>query len=88
VAMGSPVQEEWLKKHAPQLQCNTALAVGGLFDFYSGNIPRAPLWMRELGMEWVWRLLQEPKTKFKRYIIGNPRFLIQTFILNHTKRGF
>jgi exopolysaccharide biosynthesis WecB/TagA/CpsF family protein len=88
VAMGSPVQEEWLEKHAPQLQCNTALAVGGLFDFYSGNIARAPLWMRELGMEWVWRLLQEPKTKFNRYVIGNPYFLIQTFIFNRAKRGF
>ena len=88
VAMGSPIQEEWLEKHAPQLQCNTALAVGGLFDFYSGNIARAPLWMRELGMEWVWRLLQEPKTKFNRYVIGNPYFLIHTFILNHAKRGF
>ncbi|WP_148277326.1 WecB/TagA/CpsF family glycosyltransferase [Brumicola pallidula] len=88
VAMGSPIQEEWLEKNAAQLQCNTALAVGGLFDFYSGNITRAPLWMRELGMEWVWRLLQEPKTKFNRYVIGNPLFLIHTFIFNRAKRGF
>ncbi|MFQ3207140.1 MAG: exopolysaccharide biosynthesis WecB/TagA/CpsF family protein [Glaciecola sp.] len=88
VAMGSPIQEEWLEKNAPQLQCNTALAVGGLFDFYSGNIARAPIWMRELGMEWAWRLLQEPKAKFNRYIIGNPRFLIQTFIFNRAQRGF
>lgn len=88
VAMGSPIQEEWLEKHAAQLKCNTALAVGGLFDFYSGNITRAPLWMRELGMEWIWRLVQEPKTKFNRYVIGNPLFLIHTFIFNRAKRGF
>jgi exopolysaccharide biosynthesis WecB/TagA/CpsF family protein len=88
VAMGSPVQEAWLEKHASHLQCNTALAVGGLFDFYSGNIVRAPLWMRELGMEWVWRLLREPKAKFNRYVIGNPYFLIHTFIFNRAKRGF
>ncbi|WP_232771785.1 WecB/TagA/CpsF family glycosyltransferase [Glaciecola sp. 33A] len=88
VAMGSPIQEEWLEKHAAQLTCKTALAVGGLFDFYSGNITRAPLWMRELGMEWIWRLLQEPKTKFNRYVIGNPLFLIHTFIFNRAKRGF
>lgn len=88
VAMGSPVQEDWLEKHAPKLKCTTALAVGGLFDFYSGNIPRAPIWMRELSMEWVWRLLQEPKTKFNRYVIGSPLFLIQTFIFNRAKRGF
>ena len=77
VGMGSPVQEQWLCEHAHQLRCRSALAVGGLFDFFSGRIPRAPLWMRELGMEWVWRLLQEPKAKFHRYVIGNPQFLIR-----------
>ncbi|MFQ3234647.1 MAG: exopolysaccharide biosynthesis WecB/TagA/CpsF family protein [Paraglaciecola sp.] len=88
VAMGSPAQEEWIEKNAAQLQCTTALGVGGLFDFYSGNIARAPMCMRELGMEWVWRLLQEPKAKFHRYVIGNPLFLIHTFIFNRAKRGF
>ena len=87
LAMGSPTQEKWLIKHAHLLHCRTALAVGGLFDFYSGRISRAPLWMRELGMEWIWRLLQEPKTKFKRYVIGNPLFLFRTFILNHARKG-
>jgi exopolysaccharide biosynthesis WecB/TagA/CpsF family protein len=82
VAMGSPAQEKWLIQHANLINCRTALAVGGLFDFYSGKISRAPLWMRELGMEWIWRLIQEPKVKFNRYIIGNPLFLIRTFILN------
>ncbi|MFT5813516.1 MAG: exopolysaccharide biosynthesis WecB/TagA/CpsF family protein [Psychroserpens sp.] len=82
VAMGSPDQEKWLIQHSHLINCRTALAVGGLFDFYSGKISRAPLWMRELGMEWVWRLIQEPKAKFNRYIIGNPLFLIRTFILN------
>jgi N-acetylglucosaminyldiphosphoundecaprenol N-acetyl-beta-D-mannosaminyltransferase len=87
LAMGSPVQEKWLIEHAHLLNCRTALAVGGLFDFYSGSISRAPLWMRELGMEWIWRLIQEPKAKFSRYIIGNPLFLIRTFILNHASKG-
>lgn len=85
VAMGSPLQENWLTQHAHQLCCSTALAVGGLLDFYSGRIPRAPLWLRELGMEWVWRLLQEPKSKFNRYIIGNPLFLFRTFVLNQAR---
>lgn len=88
VAMGSPMQEAWIDAHAKRLKCSTALAVGGLFDFYSGNIPRAPMWMRKLGMEWVWRLMQEPKTKFNRYVIGNPHFLVQTFIFNRAKRGY
>lgn len=87
LAMGSPNQEAWLNQYAPYLQCRTALAVGGLFDFYSGKIPRAPMWMRELGLEWVWRLIQEPKGKFNRYVIGNPLFLFRTFVLNQAKRG-
>jgi N-acetylglucosaminyldiphosphoundecaprenol N-acetyl-beta-D-mannosaminyltransferase len=52
-----------------------AMGVGGLFDFYSGRIPRAPVWLRELGFEWVWRLLQEPGRMWRRYVIGNPLFL-------------
>lgn len=88
LAMGSPIQEKWLEDNAPHLTCRTALAVGGLFDFYSGQISRAPIWMRELGLEWVWRLMQEPKSKFKRYVIGNPLFLIRTFVFDRASRGF
>jgi N-acetylglucosaminyldiphosphoundecaprenol N-acetyl-beta-D-mannosaminyltransferase len=51
------------------------MGVGGLFDYYSGTIPRSPLWMRKLGVEWVWRLMMEPKRMWKRYIIGNITFL-------------
>mgnify|MGYP003624544669 CR=1 FL=1 len=87
VAMGSPMQEKWLLEHRDQLQCKTALAVGGLFDFYSGNISRSPMWLREVGMEWVWRLMQEPKTKFNRYVIGNPLFLYRTYFLGLANRG-
>jgi beta-1,4-glucosyltransferase len=81
VAMGSPVQEKWLLEHKGKLHCKTALAVGGLFDFYSGNIPRSPMWLREIGMEWVWRLMQEPRNKFNRYVIGNPLFYIELSFL-------
>ena len=88
LAMGSPMQEKWLQDNASKLNCRTALAVGGLFDFYSGQISRAPMCMRELGLEWVWRLIQEPKSKFNRYVIGNPLFLIRTFVFNRASRGF
>ena len=87
VAMGSPIQEKWLLEHKDQLQCKTALAVGGLFDFYSGNISRSPLWLREVGMEWVWRLMQEPRNKFNRYVIGTPLFLYRTFFLGLANTG-
>jgi N-acetylglucosaminyldiphosphoundecaprenol N-acetyl-beta-D-mannosaminyltransferase len=87
VAMGSPLQEKWLLEHRDQLQCKTALAVGGLFDFYSGHISRSPVWLREIGMEWVWRLIQEPKIKFNRYVIGNFLFLYRTFFVGLVKSG-
>jgi N-acetylglucosaminyldiphosphoundecaprenol N-acetyl-beta-D-mannosaminyltransferase len=88
LAMGSPVQEKWLQENAPKLNCRTALAVGGLFDFYSGQISIAPMWIRELGLEWIWRLMQDPKSKFNRYVIGTPLFLIRTFVFNRASRGF
>jgi N-acetylglucosaminyldiphosphoundecaprenol N-acetyl-beta-D-mannosaminyltransferase len=85
VALGSPVQEHWIMANRPRLKVGTAIAVGGLFDFLSGNIPRAPLWMRELGLEWVFRLIQEPKVKFTRYVIGNPLFLWRAFVLKKSQ---
>lgn len=71
VAMGVPRQEEWLHNNIADCGNPVGLAVGGLFDFYSGRIPRAPLWLRRLGMEWIWRLLQEPRRMWRRYLLGN-----------------
>ncbi len=71
VAMGVPLQEIWIDQHAHSLPGIACMGVGGLFDFMSGQVPRAPLWMRKTGVEWVWRLLVEPKRLWKRYIIGN-----------------
>ena len=53
------------------------IGVGGLFDYFSGNIPRAPLWMRKTGLEWVWRLSMEPKRLARRYLLGNAEFLLR-----------
>jgi N-acetylglucosaminyldiphosphoundecaprenol N-acetyl-beta-D-mannosaminyltransferase len=75
VAFGAPRQEKWIRKHLEQLPVISALAVGGLFDFYSGRIPRAPLWLRELGLEWTYRLYQEPGRMWRRYLVGNAVFL-------------
>lgn len=80
VAMGSPHQEKWIAKNKHLLNAKVALAVGGLFDFYSGNISRAPKWMREIGMEWIYRLAMEPRAKFKRYVLGNPLFLWRVLV--------
>jgi N-acetylglucosaminyldiphosphoundecaprenol N-acetyl-beta-D-mannosaminyltransferase len=75
VAFGAPRQELWLARWRDRLLAPVSMGVGGLFDFYSGRIPRAPLWMREMGLEWVYRLMQEPGRMWRRYVIGNPLFL-------------
>lgn len=75
VGMGSPAQEKWCheaRAHAPEA---TFVTVGGLFDFFSGDVPRAPLAVRELGLEWAFRMAQEPRRLAKRYLLGNPLFL-------------
>jgi exopolysaccharide biosynthesis WecB/TagA/CpsF family protein len=75
VAMGVPLQDCWLAKNRDRISVPVVMGVGGLFDFFSGRIPRAPQWLRKIGMEWTYRLYQEPIRLFRRYIIGNPLFL-------------
>ena len=52
------------------------MGVGGSFDVVAGETTRAPRWMQKIGMEWSWRLIQEPRRMFKRYLVGNTRFLV------------
>ncbi len=75
VAFGAPRQDVWVDQHLAELGVKVAVGVGGLFDFFSGRIPRAPLWLRRLGMEWCYRLYQEPRRLARRYLLGNPVFL-------------
>ncbi|PTX90847.1 WecB/TagA/CpsF family glycosyltransferase [Opitutus sp. ER46] len=75
VGMGSPRQELWAWEHLRGCGGATVLTVGGLFDFYSGRVRRAPVFWRETGMEWAYRLLQEPRRLARRYLVGNPLFL-------------
>lgn len=77
VAMGAPTQELWLSTWGDRLVAPVAMGVGGLFDFYSGRISRCPRWMQEIGMEWIWRLMQEPQRMWRRYVLGNPLFLLR-----------
>lgn len=78
VALGAPRQEDWIARNAAACSVTVAMGVGGLFDYYSGRIPRAPAWMRRLGLEWVFRLLQEPGRLWRRYLVGNVVFLART----------
>ncbi len=87
VAFGAPLQERWISTNKSSLNAGVVLGVGGLFDFYSGNTRRAPRWLREIGLEWVYRILQEPGRMWQRYVIGNPLFLARVLlwkIRNHT----
>lgn len=68
VAFGSPKQEKWIAMHAPDLQVPVAIGVGGTLDFIAGQTKRAPQWMQRTGLEWVFRLLQEPRRLFRRYV--------------------
>ncbi len=75
VAMGVPSQDKWIAQNLAQTGVAVAVGVGGLFDFYSNRIPRAPMWLRELGLEWAYRLYCEPGRMWRRYIVGNLVFL-------------
>ncbi|MGL1933094.1 MAG: WecB/TagA/CpsF family glycosyltransferase [Desulfotalea sp.] len=88
VAFGAPLQEKWITDYSSQLKATVAMGVGGLFDFYSENTKRAPRWLREIGMEWVYRFLQEPGRMWKRYVVGNPLFLLRVVLwkIRHTRK--
>jgi N-acetylglucosaminyldiphosphoundecaprenol N-acetyl-beta-D-mannosaminyltransferase len=75
VARGVPMQDIFIDRYINFLGVKIAMGVGGLFDFVSGRINRAPDWMREMGLEWVYRFIQEPRRMWSRYLVGNFTFL-------------
>lgn len=74
VGMGNPLQEQFISRNLERLAVPLCLGVGGLFTYWSGDLTRAPLWIRKIGCEWVHLLVSQPH-KFKRYVFGNPVFL-------------
>lgn len=85
IGMGTPRQELFVARNASRLEVPVILSMGGLIDFLGEKNKRAPMWMRQAGLEWVYRLLQEPGRMWKRYIIGNPVFLwrVRRWIRSH-----
>ena len=76
VGMTAPKQEKWAYAHLKELDVKGPIGtIGAVFDFFAGNIQRAPLWWQEHSLEWLYRLIKEPKRMWKRYIIGNTIFL-------------
>lgn len=74
VGMGNPLQEKWIDAHKSALRVPLCAGVGGLFTYWSGDLDRAPAWMRRLGVEWLHILRRQP-AKAKRYVVGNPLFV-------------
>lgn len=85
VAMGVPRQELWIDRHITAQHCTLPIAVGALFDFMSGAVPRAPALVRKLRMEWAFRLTIEPLRLWRRYVVGNPLFIAR--VLREKMKG-
>ena len=81
VGLGAPKQENWMYDHRDKVR-GVMIGVGAGFDYHAGNIKRAPMWMQKLSLEWLYRLMQDPKRLFKRYLVTNTRYLW----LTRTKR--
>lgn len=74
VGLGAPKQERWMYEHRGRVNA-VMIGVGAGFDYYAGTIKRAPLWMQKLSLEWLYRLLQDPKRLFRRYLKTNFKYL-------------
>jgi N-acetylglucosaminyldiphosphoundecaprenol N-acetyl-beta-D-mannosaminyltransferase len=76
VGLSTPKQERWMADHRQQLAAPVLIGVGAAFDFHSGTVRQAPRWIQPLCLEWIFRLLCEPKRLWKRYLLNNPQFIV------------
>lgn len=74
VGLSTPKQEQWMYEHRERLSVPVLVGVGAAFDFHTGRVRQAPAWMREHGLEWLFRLIQEPRRLWRRYIIYGAKF--------------
>jgi len=85
--LSTPKQERFMSAYANKLPVNLMAGVGAAFDLLSGNLDEAPDWMKKAGLQWLYRLVKEPKRLWRRYLSNNPRFVWFTFLqLTHLKR--
>jgi N-acetylglucosaminyldiphosphoundecaprenol N-acetyl-beta-D-mannosaminyltransferase len=75
VGLGHPKQDLWVHHHRAALDAPVLAAVGAAFDFHAGMVKEAPEWMKRSGLQWLHRLARDPRRLWRRYLIGNPRFL-------------
>jgi len=76
VGIGVPKQEKWMARMRDRLEVPVMCGVGAAFDFHAGRISMAPSWMQDRGLEWIYRIVQEPKRLLPRYLYTNPRFVL------------
>jgi N-acetylglucosaminyldiphosphoundecaprenol N-acetyl-beta-D-mannosaminyltransferase len=76
VAFGAPKQELWIDRFANRIGPILSIGVGGSLDFVAGHVRRAPAWMSRAGLEWLFRLLQEPRRMWRRYLVEDPAFIV------------
>lgn len=86
VAFSSPKKEYWVSKYLNEINIPFVMGVGGSFDIVAGVTKRAPIWFQEHGLEWFYRFVQEPRRMWKRYIIGNARFVALTYKYKFIRR--
>jgi N-acetylglucosaminyldiphosphoundecaprenol N-acetyl-beta-D-mannosaminyltransferase len=79
VGLGAPKQDLWMAENASKIESSILMGVGAAFDFHAGLKKQAPAWMGRSGLEWLFRLLSEPRRLGSRYLLGNPRFLALIF---------
>jgi len=87
VGMSSPKQDFWIAQNLRRLKVPISIGVGAAFNFISGNVRRAPLWAQQRGLEWLWRLIQEPRRLWRRYLTCNAAFarlIMQEIYARHT----
>jgi N-acetylglucosaminyldiphosphoundecaprenol N-acetyl-beta-D-mannosaminyltransferase len=76
VGLGCPKQERWMAEHRAALTAPVLIGVGAAFDFHTGRVLQAPRWLMPLGLEWLYRLIQEPRRLWRRYLLYNPLFVL------------
>ena len=86
VGMGSPIQEHWVLEYRQAIKASVVWTLGATFDYFADEQERGPKWLREAGHEWAARLLADPMRLWKRYLIGNPRFLMRALMHGKNKQ--
>lgn len=77
VAFGAPRQDLWIRRHLHSLGVPVCVGVGGTFDLLAGRLKRSPRWMQRSGLEWIWRLKQEPRRLWRRYLLGDAPLMLR-----------